>query len=251
MEIFFLGVGEACDTLYPNTSLFVKTESGRQILLDCGFTTPHIFFMNSKSADGLDALWISHFHGDHFFGVPLLLLRFWEMNRKKPLAVLGPQGIEEVILQTMDLAYPRFRKKLCYDLNFAAVEPGAPLPMVDLLWQTADCEHSQRSLALRLESPDKALFYSGDGRPTSASLDLARGCDLIVQEAFLFQGDVPGHGNIGGCLDFARKAGVNNLALVHMQRQNRSDFFREIQVMLEQAEVRNVFLPEPGDSFLL
>ncbi len=251
MEVLFLGVGEACDTHYPNTSLLLKTNAGRQVLLDCGFTTPHIFFKYSTVADELDALWISHFHGDHFFGVPLLLLRLWEMKRKKPLAILGPRRIEEIIHQTMELAYPQFLEKLHYSLDFFEIEPGEPLAAIDLTWQTAENDHSQRSLAVRLESLGKAIFYSGDGRPTPATLELARGCDLIVHEAFLLSGDTPGHGNIAGCLDFARQAAAPNLALVHMQRQERPDSFREIFEMLQQDEMIHVFLPEPGESFLL
>ena len=104
MEIHFLGVGEACDGRQPNTSILLKTdteESRGNILLDCGFSTPHRYFSLNPPAEELQVLWISHFHGDHFLGTPLLLLWFWEMKRESPLHIVGPPGIEEAIRNAM------------------------------------------------------------------------------------------------------------------------------------------------------
>ena len=111
MEIQFLGVGEACDEEHPNTSLLVTTSKGGSFLLDCGFTTPHIYFGLHRQVDELDAVWISHFHGDHFFGIPLLLLRFWEMGREKRLIIAGQDGVKEKVHSAMELAYPGFIDK--------------------------------------------------------------------------------------------------------------------------------------------
>ena len=65
MKIIFLGVGEACDERYLNTSLLIYSNK-KTILLDCGFTITHQFFKYEKDEDALDIVWISHFHGDHF-----------------------------------------------------------------------------------------------------------------------------------------------------------------------------------------
>lgn len=108
-ERSFWGVGEACDPERFNTSLLVLSGSkNHYILLDCGFTTPHRYFADCSEPNQLDALWISHFHGDNFFGVPLLLLRFWEMGRTRPLLSVGPPGLAEKVAQAVDLAYPCF-----------------------------------------------------------------------------------------------------------------------------------------------
>ena len=81
MRVIFSGVGEALDENRSNTSLIVThsaSESFQQVLLDCGFSAAHAFWRYAPEPLHLDALWISHFHGDHFLGVPLMLLRFWE-----------------------------------------------------------------------------------------------------------------------------------------------------------------------------
>jgi ribonuclease BN (tRNA processing enzyme) len=251
-EIQFIGVGEACDPLYPNTSLLLKNQAGQgRVLLDCGFTTPHRYFKDCSDPEELQVLWISHFHGDHFFGVPLLLLRFWEMGRKTPLHILGPQGVDEKICQAMDLAYPNFRARLIFTLDFQEVEPCRSHSAAGLTWNTAANEHSERSLGVRIEGKEKALFYSGDGRPTLETQTLAVGCDLVVHEAFRLSGETPGHGNVLACIDFARQSGVKNLALLHINRNERADRLAEIQKVTRKTADLHVFLPEPGDCFVL
>ena len=254
MKITFLGVGEACDPLFPNTSILLATGNEnnhyREILLDCGFTTPHLYFKACSDPEQLDALWISHFHGDHFFGIPLLVIRFWEMGRRKPLFVLGQKGVEDIFRQTLDLAYPGFAIRLQFPLEFVEMEPGAPLDKLGLRWQTAENVHSQRSLSLRIDDQEKSLFYSGDGRPTAETLALAAGCDLMIHEAFRREDETAGHGSIRSCLEFARQAGVANLALVHIQRDERRQVKEDMITLKEQKGI-NVFLPEPGDQFVI
>jgi ribonuclease Z len=250
MQVIFVGVGESCDERAPNTSLLIQTGSAgtpRSILLDCGFTAAARFWRHVADPDELDALWISHFHGDHFFGVPALLLRFWEMQRRKPLVVLGQSGIQRIIEQAMDLAYPRFRSKLQYPLEFMELEVDKPLRLLGLTWRTAENEHSQRSLMVRLEDGEKSLCYSGDGRPTQETLALARDCQLLVHEAFHLEGSTAGHGTVQGCIDFARAARASTLALVHLQRDVRRDRYAQILEVLEGVKDFHVLLPEPDD----
>jgi ribonuclease Z len=254
MKVIFLGVGEACDDRLPNTSVLVESLSGgekRSVLLDCGFTAPPAYWRQMTDQEELDALWVSHFHGDHFFGVPALLLRFWEMDRKKTLAILGQTGIEELVRKAMDLAYSGFMQKLAYELKFTEVESNGSADAAGLVWRFAENGHSRKDLAVRIEDGKKSIFYSGDGMPTEETLALARGCDLIIHEAFRLEGNTPGHGTIRACIDFARKAGAGSLALVHVQREERLNRYEEILEVIENTEELHVFLPEPDDQIEL
>ncbi|MDA8164343.1 MAG: MBL fold metallo-hydrolase [Desulfobacteraceae bacterium] len=249
MKVTFLGVGESCDPGRPNTSLLVETEAGRQLLLDCGFTVPHHYFAGRSDPNQLDGLWISHFHGDHFFGVPLLQIRLQEMGRQKPLVIVGQQGIEDKLTRALDLAFPGFAAKLTFPLAFHVLEPGGPAEILGLRWQAAANVHSQRSLALRLEADGRSFFYSGDGRPTPETTALACGCDLAVHEAFRLHEDSEGHGSVRRCLDFAGETEVRRLALVHMAWPERRRE-RDLAGLLGQAQGR-VFLPEAGEEVRL
>ena len=250
MEICFLGVGEACDPNHSNTSILVNTACNGRILLDCGFTVPHAYFSLCEDPDELDILWISHFHGDHFFGIPLLLLRFWEMGREKPLIICGQSGIKEKVAQVMELAYPDLLKRLQFKLDFTEIEPGCFLKRRDVFWKTAENLHSQRCLSVRLEDGCDSLFYSGDGKPTEETLTLASGCNMIIHESFWLDRTASGHGNVKICLEFAKKAQADNLALVHLGRNVRRDHKELIEKVLQDASL-NAFLPESGDVFCL
>lgn len=250
MEISFLGVGEACDTHQPNTSIHVKTDGDERILLDCGFTVPHNYFALCDAPDELDVVWISHFHGDHFFGIPLLLLRFWEMGRSKPLHICGQSGIREKIVQVMELAYPDFLRRLKFRLEIIELEPESFVKIGSVLWKTAENMHSQRCFSVRIEDGRHSLFYSGDGKPTIKTLALASGCDLIIHEAFWMDKVAPGHGNVKKCLEFAEKAQAKNLALVHVNRDERRHQYNRIVTAIHNVSL-HAFLPESGDIFYL
>jgi len=249
MDIFFLGTGEACDGSQPNTAILLKTEAkqtGGRILLDCGFTVPHQFFALAPHPDELEMLWLSHFHGDHFLGTPLLLLWFREMDRLKPLHILGPPGVKTKITEAMELAYPNLLPRLGFSLLFSEIKPGGPQKISDIAWQAAYTEHSQPCLSLRIELQGRAIFYSGDGRPTPMSLLLAEGSDIIIHEAYGFADTTPGHGSIEACLDFARNAGVRQVALVHMQRDVRSQSQSTIANLQQKYPGMKILLPEAG-----
>ena len=250
MEITFLGVGEAFDEDMPNTSMLVRTDiEGRpvSVLLDCGYSVPPKLWQQGMHPDTLDGIWISHFHADHAFGLPALLVRFWEEKRKKDLCFLGQKGIESFVLKCLDLAYPNFHPRLGFTLRFEEIEPGDKLTTFGLSWSTAVNDHPQRDLALRLAAEEKTLFYSGDGRPTSETRSLAAGVDLIVHEAFHLSRDIPGHGTIAGCLEMARACKAKRLALVHIQRDVRREKFEEIKELAGSVKDVEVIVPEPGD----
>jgi len=250
MEITFLGVGEAFDENLPNTSMLVRTEHPGELatlLLDCGYSVPPRFWQLGLHADTLDGIWISHFHADHAFGLPALLVRFWEEKREKDLHIFGQKGIEAYTLKCMDLAYPNFYQRIGYSLRFEEVEPGQRVKAMGLSWQTAVTEHPQRDLALRLESEEKSLFYSGDGRPTPDTVALSEHAELIVHEAYRLSKHIPGHGTVVGCLEMASASRAKKLALVHIQREARRERFEEIKKLVDTVHEFQVFIPEPDD----
>ena len=254
MQVTFVGVGEAFDETLGNTSLLVSFETAgikRQMLLDCGFTAAHAFWRHSPDPLELDAVWVSHFHGDHFFGLPLLLLRFWEQGRERPLVIIGQPALEDKVTAALDLAYPRFRSKLGFEIDFLEVSPGKDLHVLDLRWSFAENGHSSPCLALRLDHDQGSVFYSGDGGPTDGSKALGADCDLIVHEAFGIEELQSGHGSVDLCIDFALEQKARALALVHMNRDVRRSRASEVRQRLARLTPLEAFLPEPGDHFLI
>jgi len=249
IEVIFLGVGEAFDEELPNTSILIHFKMGTSpvtLLLDCGFTAPPQFWREEPEVDTLDAIWISHFHGDHSFGIPALLVRLWEEGRSKALTLLGQRGIDSFTRKSLDLAYPGFYEKLEFPIMFLEVEPKKDVEILGLHFQAADNSHSQRDLALRIDALGKSIYYSGDGKPTPESMALAKGSQLIIHEAFHMEAEIPGHGTVTGSIDMAKRCKASNLALVHIQRKARRQVIDRVQQYTDLAGLLNVMVPEPG-----
>jgi len=249
MEIIFLGVGEACDPRHGNTSLLVRTE-GVSLLCDCGFSVPRSFFAHTDEPDALDACFISHLHGDHVFGLPLLLLRLAEMGRSKPLLLLGPDGIAEHGTRLLELAYPGYSTRLPFALEEIEMAPGSPLDALGLTWQVAGSEHSLPNLCVRVDDGRHSLGYSGDGRPTPAGAELYQGVSLLVHEAFCLDDRIANHGSVGTCLELARRCQVGRLALVHLGRETRTTEMVAVQERIAPWR-EQILLPEDGELLTL
>lgn len=254
IEVVFLGVGEAFDDAYPNTSVLIrfgKRPSAVSIMLECGATAPSQLWREMPRADALDFVWISHFHADHTFGLPALLVRSSEERRKKTLTVLGQQGIESFVHECLDLAYPGFYKNLSFPIDYVEVEPKEDVTLSGLLFRTAQNDHSERDLAMRIDFHGKSVYYSGDGKATPECVALAKGCQLIIHESFLMDTEIHGHGTVMGSIDLAKKCRVPNLALVHIHRRERSKVIKRVKEFKQSQNRLNVMVPEPGDKVTL
>jgi ribonuclease BN (tRNA processing enzyme) len=227
VEVVFLGVGEAFDGSVGNTSLLLRRNDGQatnDILLDCGFTAPYALWRYVGEND-LAMVAISHFHGDHAAGLAPLLMKMLARQRKRPLTLVGPPGLEEHTRQVLQLHYPGYYDRLPFELHFFSLARGAEpfelesLPGISLA--AALTRHSLTNYALRLDWTSGRLFYSGDGRPTPESRGLMQGVDLAVHEAYAWQEDLEHHGSVASALAAAEEAGASRLALVHLAAEVR------------------------------
>ncbi len=245
MRIIFSGVGEAFDERLPNCSVLVE-HNGGSMLLDCGFTAASAFWRAAADPLALGGVYVSHFHGDHFFGLPHLLLRFWEQGRTAPLTLAGQPGLQDKVMTAMEMAYPGVADRFGYTLHWLKMRPGKEFHACGLTLTPAQSEHPQENWSVCVSHGSKTLFYSGDGRPTEDTLGLAQNADLIVHESFSLEPDVPGHGTVPGSIKFARRAGAKRLALVHLRRDVRWNRQDEVRAFMDQADGLDVFLPQPG-----
>ena len=250
MRVTFVGVGEAFDETLANTSLLAESDTG-SILLDCGFSAAPSFWALAERPLELDGVYLSHFHADHWFGLPALLVRSLEEGRTRPLTVLGQPGVEAKVRSLMELAYAGTLGKAKFDLRFTECEPGRAVELAGFRLSFAPCAHSVPCLAVRVERGDASLFYSGDGPPTEETRALATGCSLAVQEAFSLDPVKPAHGTLDASLAFARETGAGMLALVHVNRRVRREEHGTILARLDKISFCKMCLPEPGERIPL
>jgi ribonuclease BN (tRNA processing enzyme) len=182
-RITFLGTGEAFDAQVGNTSLYIRT-AAISYLVDCGFTVPHTLWRVNADPNLLDVIYLTHFHGDHAFGLPALLLRMKEDGRSKPLAVLGQTGVKTFVERLQNFAYAGSFKDLGFPVNAIEVSPNKEQRLGPHTLTFHPTKHVVTNLALRLSFGDFSLFVSGDGELTPESIEALRSSRYAVQECF-------------------------------------------------------------------
>ncbi|NOZ59174.1 MAG: MBL fold metallo-hydrolase [Euryarchaeota archaeon] len=208
MRVTFLGVGEAFGSR-ANTSLLVNGE----LLLECG---PHTLLQLRRLGVELSRVrlvYISHLHGDHFLGIPALLLAAREDGREEPLTMVGPPELRQVAEELLQLSYRRSLEELPYEVEF--VEAGESLRLLGYELSFAPTRHSLPALAVSVRRRRK-LTYACDGAPTEELVELALHSDLLVAEAY--GGGASTHSSPLQAAQLASRAKVKRLALVHLWR---------------------------------
>lgn len=246
MKVTFLGVGEAFDPVLSNTSLHVETGCV-SLILDCGFSVGLAVWRFCDAPLEVDALYVTHYHGDHFLGIPAFLAASMEGGRSRPLTVYGQSGLEERVRKAVELAYPGVLNKLGFPIDYVECAPGDVRRLGDVRLSFARAEHGTPCLSLRVDDDRCSLFYSGDGGMNAATETLAQGCDLVILESYNLESTASGHGSIDDSVDFARRVNASRLACVHVNRRVRKQQFPEIEKRLMAGSASIACLPQPGD----
>ena len=102
MNIVFLGTSAGVPTKTRNvTGIAVREERGNGwYLVDCGEGTQHQILHTSLSINALRAIFITHIHGDHCYGLPGILASAAMNGRKAPLKIMAPSGVREWVEAT-------------------------------------------------------------------------------------------------------------------------------------------------------
>lgn len=247
MRIRFLGVGEAFDENHPNTSIFIDDIG---LLIDCGYSSVSSIW-KSGIQKKIDTIYISHFHGDHTFGLPALLLRYFEEKRSEPLTIIGAKGVEKYIRDMTALAYSTHMDRLSFDIIYLDIDRDTKITLNNAKLSFAKAEHKESSYAIRIDHEKKSILYSGDTGYSKEIVDLAKDIDLLVHEAYTYQKEKENNGlvNHSSFLSVglsASNSGCKKLALVHISRSSRN-------IALIKEEIKKVYsgpliIPQDGDE---
>ncbi|KIF81413.1 ribonuclease Z [Noviherbaspirillum autotrophicum] len=147
MDLLFLGTSSGTPTKARNvTALALIEETGRDwYLVDCGEGTQHQLLHTSLSPNDLQAIFVTHVHGDHCYGLPGLLASAGMLGRTTPLHIVAPHGIEDWIRSTQRLT----QLSLPYELQFTATESLGNWAMGSFLVDAVALSHRVPSYAYR------------------------------------------------------------------------------------------------------
>lgn len=111
LNIVFLGTSGSWPTIKRNVSAIAVKRGSEIILFDCGEGTQRQFQRSNLSYMQISNIFITHFHGDHFLGLPGLIQTMQLNDRKKPINIYGPKGMNKLTNQLLSLGYfkPSFK----------------------------------------------------------------------------------------------------------------------------------------------
>jgi ribonuclease Z len=105
LSIIFLGTGGSWPTVKRNVSSIAVKRAGEVLLFDCGEGTQRQLQKSKLSYMQISKVFITHFHGDHFLGLPGLIQTMQLNDRDVPLHIYGPKGISSLLDQLLSLGY--------------------------------------------------------------------------------------------------------------------------------------------------
>lgn len=197
MRVTVVGSGDAYGSGGRFNTCFFVESAAASMLVDCGATSLVGLRTRGIDPERVDAIVLSHLHGDHFGGLPFLFLDAQFLSlRQKPLLIVGPPGTRARLDAALEVMFPGSAKlRWRFSWEVVEVEPGQRQAILGHCLETSEVVHfsGAPSTALRLSHGQTIFAYSGDTEWTEALLPIAKGADLFVVECFAYSGHSPGH----------------------------------------------------------
>ena len=231
----FLGSGDAFGSGGRFQTCMHLSGGDGAVLIDCGASS-----LIGMKRDGVDpgevsAVLLSHLHGDHFGGVPFLILDAQFSRRTRPLVIAGPPGGRARVEAAMEVSFPgstaiqrKFSVEFVELAERQAVRVG---PATVTAFPVVHASGAPPS-ALRVEYGSRTIAYSGDTEWTESLIEAARGADLFVCEAYTFDKPVRFHLDYKTVDAQAERLGARRIILTHMGRDMLA---REAEARFERA----------------
>ena len=306
LSVAFLGTGGAVPSARRSTASLLVARGGERLLFDCGEGTQRQM-QRSLGLVQVDSIFFTHFHADHFLGLPGLLKTYDLTERERPLTIYGPPGLVDLLK-----SLARVIGRVGYKLELVELEPGEAVPCDGAEVRAFPVEHSVRAHGYALveqdrpgrfdpeaaerlgvaEGPDfarlqrgepvegsagsvrpqdvmgesrpgRTVVITGDTAPCHATVEAARGAELLVHDSSFAEEEAQraadtGHSTVGQAAAVAREAEVKLLALVHVSsRYHVGKVLEEAREVFEPSVAPRDFdlieipFPERGDPELV
>ena len=215
----FLGCGDAFGSGGRLQTCFLVTAPSARFLIDCGASSMIAIRRFGVDPNTIDAVLVTHLHGDHFGGLPFFLLDAQLLSRRtRPLVIAGPPGLENRLTEAMEVLFPGSSTvRRPFAVEVVELPPGRPTDIGSVTVTPFEMLHwcGAPPYALRVAVDGKVVTYTGDTEWVDAIVPAARDADLFVAEAYFHDRRVKYH------LDWATLAahlpaiGARRVVLTH------------------------------------
>lgn len=196
IRVTILGCGDAFGSGGRFQTCFLVEAPAVRFLIDCGASS--LIAMKRRGIDpaAIDLILLTHLHGDHFGGLPFLLLDQHFAGRERGLTVAGPPGVGARVREAMDVLFPGSSEtKPRFALEFVELVEGSTGTVGPLRVTSRQVAHASGIVpfALRVECEGRVIAYSGDTEWTEVLPVIADGADLFICECSFYDRRVPSH----------------------------------------------------------
>lgn len=193
-RLTFVGSGDALGSGARNqTCLHIRSKEAT-FLIDCGPSSLTALKQMDLSLDEIDGALMTHGHGDHFAGLPFVLLEQITQNRSRPFWIMAPQHLLDHLQAFQDMCYPGLFQLGLFEIRYLPIEDEPrPIPGTSIMVYPFAMDHMRSRLCLGYQvhlAEEKIIAYTGDTAWGEHMVQLARDTDLLVTECSYYE---PGH----------------------------------------------------------
>jgi ribonuclease Z len=149
LSLFFVGTAGSIPTARRGLPAILVRRGGDRILFDCGEGTQRQLVSSVGLLD-LTEIFLTHFHADHWLGLPGLLKTFDLRARERPLAIYGPPGLRELVIGALRMA-----GRVRFELILVELEPGQVLERDGYTIAPVPARHRGTALGYALYEPER------------------------------------------------------------------------------------------------
>jgi ribonuclease BN (tRNA processing enzyme) len=197
MRLTVVGCGDAFGSGGRSNTCFWLETATSTLVIDFGASALPALKARGLDPNRIDAIVLSHLHGDHFGGLPFLLLDYQFLaRRQRELTIAGPPGTRARLDAALEVFFPRVSgTKWRFAWNVREIALDTDAEVLGHALRTTEVIHQSGapSTALRLSDGERVFAYSGDTEWTDALLPIAAGADLFVCECYAYAGKMTGH----------------------------------------------------------
>ena len=236
VEVQFLGTGDAFGSGGRFNTCFYVHSKEINFLIDCGASS--LIAMKRFGVDPslVDIILFSHLHGDHFGGLPFFILDAQFSRRSRPLVIAGPPGVETRVREAMEVLFPGSSKvQQRFNIEFIELKERneAIIGPLSVIPYSVIHPSGAPSHALRINCKGKLIGYSADTEWTDILIEVARGADLFICEAYYFEKKMKYHLDYQTLVNHQTQLGCRKIILTHMS----DDMLNRLQgIDIERAE---------------
>ena len=220
MQLRFVGCGDAFGSGGRQNTCFHVTGASVNFLIDCGASALPALKRSRIVRNDIDLILITHFHGDHFAGLPFFLLDAQFSRRTRPLVIAGPEGIETRLRQAMEALFEHSSgTQQKFELSVLPLKPEETRNLGAVKLTPYPVVHGDSGgpfLAYRIEAEGRVLAYTADTEWTEALVPLGRDADLFIAEAYTYERTIRNHLSLKTLEAHLSEIKPKRLILTHM-----------------------------------